>query len=124
MSITETPDERSLRDEEAHARWQYKWTRKTTLFDRVVGLLFPYNKFGNRSDYPGITKGMSQIVGHDLTYAAIQHWCRGRRHPTWKDYLRILEHVEGKRDAFAALAEGLRAELPYYLEHIHGRRRR
>jgi hypothetical protein len=122
MSITEMPDKRSLRDERSHAEWHSKWTRQFTLFDKVIGMLFPYKKYGKCSDYPGVTKGMSQICQYDLTYAAIDNWCRGRRHPTLKSYLRILEHVEQKRDGFIVLAEELRQGLSYYEQHVQGRR--
>lgn len=75
---------------------------------RALDWLFPWESAG----YPGVVRGIVELLGKRVTWAAFKHWRRGRRAlPKWVADA-LADHIEAKARIGLEIVAELRAYTP------------
>lgn len=83
------------------------WSRYDTPFERLVRLVLPWHV----RTYPGLYRGLRQIMGERVSYGAIAHWRSGRQPvPDWAAAM-ILDYARSRAAGLIAAADELDAAM-------------
>ena len=84
-------------------------TGRNTLVERAVRRILPWTV----RNYPGVRRGMVQLLGNHVTYSAIKGWRTGRRHMS-AAYVEVFAHsIRSRAERGLALAQ----ELEQWAQH-------